>query len=140
MVLAYFGVEHSLKELVDECGCMPGSGTDNDKLVRAVRGYGLCSHTREGAAIEHIAAGFHQHALIIVNYFNPVSHVGHFAVVSAVEPDHITLADPKNGANYTLTHETFNEHWHNSDGSITGWMTIIARPEYCIYRHGKQYI
>jgi predicted double-glycine peptidase len=74
-------------------------------------------------------------AVIIVNYFNPVSQVGHFAVVQDVSDTHIFLADPKNGDGYRLECGQFESLWHNHTKTLEAWMVVIAQPQECTHKH-----
>lgn len=135
MVLDFFGRTYERDALVEQCKTKPGRGTDNHALVFAIVSHGLCAHTRQNATVEHIKEHLHDKAAIIINYFNPVSKVGHFAVVQGVDEKHIYLSDPKNGDGYHLSHETFTTHWHNHSKTLDAWMVTIAEPHECFHSH-----
>jgi predicted double-glycine peptidase len=61
-----------------------------------------------------------------VNYFNPVTRVGHFAVIKGVEDRHVVLADPQNGDNFKLSFEEFEKLWHNMDKTLWRWMMHLV--------------
>jgi ABC-type bacteriocin/lantibiotic exporter with double-glycine peptidase domain len=138
MALDFFGRSYTRDEVVELCKTKPGRGTENHALVFAIVSHGLCAHTKQRATIHDIQNAFNESAVIIVNYFNPVSNVGHFAVVQGFDDTHIYLADPKNGENYTLTHSIFSTHWHNHTKTLEAWMVTIAEPHQCQHDHCKK--
>lgn len=135
MVMDFFGKSYERDALVELCKTKPGRGTENHALVFAIVSQGLCAHTYQNASLDDIRTHLHHKAAIIVNYFNPVSRVGHFAVVQGVDDNHVYLSDPKNGDGYHLEHDMFISHWHNHTKTLDAWMVMIAEPHECTHAH-----
>lgn len=70
----------------------------------------------------------------IVNYYNPVSSCGHYAVVQGYSPEEemLYLADPRNGEDYTLSFSEFRKLWHDEENTSRGWCLIIGREKIII--------
>lgn len=135
MVMDFFGKSYERDVLVELCKTKPGRGTENHALVFAIVSQGLCAHTFQNATLDDIRLYLHRKAAVIVNYFNPISHVGHFAVVQGIDDERIYLSDPKNGDGYNLSHEEFLSHWHNHARTLNAWMVMIAEPHECTHAH-----
>ncbi len=133
MVLDFFGKSYERDCLLELCKTKPKKGTDNDALVEAAQSHGLCAHEEANATLACLKKHLHEKAAVIVNYFNPRSRVGHFAVVQGLDDMHVYLSDPKNGDGYSLSHEMFVTHWHNHTKTIDAWMVVIAEPHECIH-------
>jgi ABC-type bacteriocin/lantibiotic exporter with double-glycine peptidase domain len=135
MVLDYFGQPRSHDELVELCRAKPGVGTENQALALAIASHGLCAHMQQHTSLEHLKEIFEAKRLVVVNYFNPISRVGHFAVVQGFDEDAILLADPKNGEDYRIPLNEFEQLWHNHNKTLLQWMVVIADPQECDYGH-----
>jgi ABC-type bacteriocin/lantibiotic exporter with double-glycine peptidase domain len=137
MALDFFGKSYTHEAVVELCKTKPGRGTENHALVFAIVSHGLCAHTRQKSTLADIEQSLHPRGIIIVNYFNPVSQVGHFAVVQGIDESMIYLADPKNGSDYSLGRPEFESLWHNHTKTLEAWMVVIAEPYECQHGHCK---
>jgi hypothetical protein len=82
---------------------------------------------KENASLQDIVDAIHRGHPVLVNYFNCKSGVGHFGVVKGVDKEQaaLILADPKQGDDYPLTFDHFQQHWHNHTKTIHAWMMYI---------------
>ena len=133
MVLDFFGKDYERDDLLELCDTQPKKGTDNKALVAAAHAHGLCAHESENASLLNLKQHLHEKAAVIVNYFNPRSNVGHFAVVQGLDDTHVYLSDPKNGDGYSLHHDMFLSLWHNHTKTLEAWMVVIAEPHECTH-------
>lgn len=127
MLLDFYGVSYDPSELHNLCDCVPGRGTDNEKLVEAIEAHGVKTVVKQNASLSDIVDTIKDGHPVVVNYFNCKSDVGHFAIVKGVDMDTqaLLLADPKNGDDYPLTFEHFQKHWHNHTKTIHAWMMYV---------------
>lgn len=127
MLLEFYGVEYDSEKLEALCEAAPKRGTDNQKLVEAAQGCGVEPRVLENASLQDIIETIESGHPVLVNYFNCKSGVGHFGVVKGVDAEGkaLLLADPKNGDDYALTFDHFQQHWHNHTKTIHAWMMYI---------------
>ncbi len=125
MLLLYYRIPFDVETIQNMCDAQPGKGTDNARMPLALQTYGLQAKVTYPADTTDIIAALQNNAPVIVNYLNPVSGVGHFAVVKGITEAHIIFADPKNGDGYELPIPQFIAAWHSSDGSIQKWMLHV---------------
>lgn len=129
MLLDFYGIPYESEKIEALCDTSPRHGTDNRKLVQAAEQLGASVVAKENAQLADIVAVIESGHPVLVNYFNCRSGVGHFGVVKGVDADGqaLLLADPKQGDDYPLTFEHFQQHWHNHSKTIHAWMMYIAR-------------
>lgn len=77
---------------------------------------------------------------VIVDYTEPSSDTGHYAVVSGYKNRHIILNDPWNGQGFTIAEAELVARWHDPHNGRNGcnqWMMVVSREPFSL---GKQYI
>ncbi len=126
MILDFYGIPYESEEIELLCETAPQRGTDNQKLVQAAERLGARVTVKENAQLADIVSVIESGHPVLVNYFNCKSGVGHFGVVKGVENEALILADPKNGDDYPLTFDHFQQHWHNHMKTIHAWMMYVA--------------
>ena len=129
MLLDFYEIPYESEKIEMLCESAPRLGTDNQKLVQAAREFGMNPIVKENAALEDIIETIKSGHPVLVNYFNCKSGVGHFGVVKGVDTVQkaFLLADPKQGDDYPLTFDHFQQHWHNHTKTIHAWMMYIER-------------
>ena len=125
MLLDFYGIPYDALALEELCGTCE-TGTDNADLVAAAESLGAKVQAKESATIEDIVTALEGGHPVLVNYFNPLSRVGHFGVVKGIEDGALIFADPKNGDNYELTVGEFADAWHSHNKTIRGWMMYLV--------------
>ena len=125
MLLEFYKIPYEHDEIDALCDTAPKRGTDNEKLAQAAESLGASVVVKENALLEDIVKIIESGHPVLVNYFNCKSNVGHFGVVKGVEENALLLADPKNGDDYPLTFDHFQQHWHNHTKTIHAWMMYI---------------
>lgn len=129
MVLEYFGIKYTREQVNKLCQASPKDGTDNRKMSKAIEAFNAKQTTKQDATISELATALDNGQLSIVNYRNPNSGHGHFAVVLGLTEEKIILADPNDGQRRELSAKKFPEIWVNSEGTIKGWMMSVAPPK-----------
>jgi ATP-binding cassette subfamily B protein len=127
MLLEFYGIPYDSEKIDALCETAPRHGTDNQKLVEAAEQLGAHVIVKENAQLTDIISLIESGHPVLVNYFNCKSGVGHFGVVKGIEDQALILADPKNGDDYPLTFDHFQQHWHNHTRTIHAWMMYVAR-------------
>jgi predicted double-glycine peptidase len=128
MVLQYMGQPVAYERITELCRAHPERGTENDHMVEAIEALGLVPTCITEGGIADLRNALNQDQPIIINYLNPRSGRGHFAVVIGLDDEHVILADPKNGHGFRLTQADLQSRWHNNDKTIFGWMMTVGRP------------
>jgi ABC-type bacteriocin/lantibiotic exporter with double-glycine peptidase domain len=126
MLLDFYGIAHVAEDLDALCETTAKHGTEHSGIVKAAQslGAGVCVH--ENAQISDIEEVLEKGHPVLVNYFNPVTSVGHFAVIKGVDNGHVVMADPKNGDNFKLSLEAFDGLWHNHSKTLWHWMMHLV--------------
>ena len=126
MLLNFYSIPHVEDELEALCETSTKIGTHHANIVKAARTLGAQVSDKENASIKDIEDALKIGHPVLVNYFNPITKVGHFAIVKSLEDAHVVLADPQNGDNYRLTFEEFETLWHNMDKTLHRWMMHLV--------------
>ncbi|KKU81813.1 MAG: Pseudomurein-binding repeat-containing protein [Parcubacteria group bacterium GW2011_GWA1_47_8] len=77
---------------------------------------------------------------VVIDYTEPSSEEGHYAVVSGYKNKHIILSDSWNGKDFTLTETELVSRWydpHNGHNGCNQWMMVVSKEPFSL---GKQYI
>ena len=127
MLLDFYNIPYDSAEIEKLCEARPNIGTDNSRLVRAVCSLGETVVTKENASMNDIITTLHAGHPVLVNYFNVRSGVGHFGIVKGMDDEHIILADPKNGDDYSIAIDDFKTVWHDHNKIQKSWMMYIDR-------------
>ncbi len=110
MVLEYFGVHKSEKELGKLAGTTLAKGTSAEGLVKAARKLGFRAEKKDFATLGDIRREVVQKKTpVIVDWFS--GDDGHYSVVMGIDKENIYLQDPELGHLRTLRLETFRRVW-----------------------------
>ena len=74
---------------------------------------------------------------MIVNYVEPDTDTGHYAVVIGLENGKIILNDPWNGEGFAISEEEFVRRWQSGDGQFKKWFMAVSKSDFMA---GKQYL
>lgn len=136
MVLEFFGRRHSEKEL-SQLAKTEHLGTAHGEMVRAVTALGLYCYVNSDAALEEVKYFLNLGQPVIVNFIEPSSDEGHYAVAVGYDKRHLILHDPWNGPYFRLSFADFVRRWYD-DGARRShhWLMAVAdRP----FNLGRQY-
>lgn len=143
MVLRYYGIIKSEKELAKLAGTTKSAGTDDKDLVRVLRRFGLNTMIKNNANLSDIQKYLDRKAPAIVDWYTrgrrgyPDSAVaeGHYSVVVGLDRKFIYLQDPEIGKLRKLKREDFLRVWFDYTGEfLTSKKQMIIRQLIAVYR------
>ena len=108
MVLAYYGVHKTEKELARLCST-DRSGTRPEHLVRGAHKLGFHAVLKEHATLADIKTYLSRKIPVIVDWFS--ADEGHYSVVIGMDRTHIYLQDPELGKQRSIDLQTFQRIW-----------------------------
>lgn len=74
---------------------------------------------------------------VIVDYTEPTSNEGHYAVVIGFNKKRIILNDPWNGKDFSLPYKEFERRWIDHNGRWSNrWYLVLSKKEFST---GRQY-
>lgn len=132
MVLAYYGLEKTEKELAERCKHTFEKGCKTEDMKWAAESYGFSATVKSYASFEEIQECVNQRVPVIVDWFtggvNPgMSDTpnGHSSVVVGLDEEKIHLLDPENGEIRHLTREAFLRCWF--DWASTDYLHYVEQ-------------
>ncbi|MFA6536719.1 MAG: cysteine peptidase family C39 domain-containing protein [Candidatus Paceibacterota bacterium] len=125
MVLRFYGEIYSEKHLAEVLGSNKDFGTSHQAMIDFVRKDGFHVHEADFASHDDLKEFLSKNIPVIVNFLEPESNEGHYAVVIGCEVGHIFLNDPWDGKGFKLTIEAFEKRWINGAGTSTHWLMAI---------------
>ena len=93
MVLNYFDVPHTVKEITKVTDYKKEGGMCNLQLVKAILNFGLKVKKRTNVSWEELTKENTEESVIIVSWMLE-GYIGHISVVEKVTETHIFLAEP----------------------------------------------
>lgn len=142
IVLAYYGLEKTEKELALLCETKADMGTDDQGLKKAAERLGFTVEIKNQSTFGDIERWINQGIPVIVNWFttgrkdSPDSAVadGHYSVVAGMDNDFIYLQDPEIGTIRKLAKGDFMKVWFDFSGQCITPEELIIRQSIAIYR------
>lgn len=128
MVLEYYGVEKTEKELGELCKTTFEHGTEHDNLVRAAEMLDFQVQQKPNASLEELKQLVDQGIPVIVGWFS--TDEDHFSVVVEITDTDIHLMDPEvDQGHRKMTVSEFEAVWYDNDGPenkrFVHWMMWI---------------
>ncbi|MEK7612185.1 MAG: C39 family peptidase [Patescibacteria group bacterium] len=132
MIFNYFNITISQDELAKIANTprVGSFGTLNKDLVHTAMKYGLHCYAKENATIEEIQFFLHKNIPIVVSYINPDGEEGHFAIITDISSDIITMNDPWNGKDTEISVENFLPRWRNGFEPGERWMMAVSNKKF----------
>lgn len=126
MVLKYYMIDKSEKELAKIVGTTKSGGTDDKALVRVFKKFGLKSKIKNNANFSDIKKYLDKDIPVIVDWFTkgrkdyPESTVadGHYSIVVGLDEEFIYLQDPEIGRMRKLAKDDFLRVWFDYVGEF----------------------
>lgn len=112
MILEYYGLEKSERELGKLTNCSVKGTTTND-LVNAAKFLGFDAHYSDNNTWENLYNEVRKNGPVIVNWFSQIS--GHYSPVYDVYKNEIVLADPEYGFIREMKKNEFLPLWFDFD-------------------------
>ena len=143
MVLSFLGDFKSEFSLAKAVHVSKESGTKHSSMIEVACREGFFCYVNSQSTVNEIkhflALGFP----VILDYTEPSSDEGHYAVVVAIArggflmKEKVYLNDPWHGANYSLALDELLPRWHDPLTKSHGWMMVLSKEDFNI---GKQYL
>lgn len=142
MVLSFYGIERSEKELAQLCKTDPDLGTTAENIKEAAESLSLTVEIKDNSTFEDIQAWLNKKVPVIVNWFTrgrtdyPESDVpdGHLAVVVGLGEEYIYLQDPEIGKLRKIARDDFMKVWFDFRGEYIKPDELIIRQIIAIYK------
>lgn len=137
MVFRFYGKVFSEKDLMKKLKTNKDIGTQHQAMIDLAREEGFYVYVNNESSFEEIEFLLEKNLPVIVNFIEPDSDEGHYAVVIGINDEKIILDNPWNSKNHKLDWDDFQKRWHNEKGNSKRWLMVVSN-EYC--HLGKQYL
>lgn len=129
MVFDHLGKDYSEEKLISLCHTSKKTGTSHEHLIDEIKKEGFEYYIKTKGRLQDLIESIESGYLAIINYLDPFSKEGHYAVVTGYTNDRteIILADPCNGNDYTIPWTVLRKMWHNEHHTSQGWYVIVGR-------------
>ena len=142
IVLAYYDVEKSEKELAEVCGVKKDLGTNDKGLKHAAEKLGFKVKIKNKSSFRDIERCLDKKIPAIVNWFtrgrmdyhDASVADGHYSVVAGLDDHHIYLQDPEIGRMRKIKRGDFMTVWFDFSGRCITPDNIIIRQIIAITR------
>lgn len=143
MVLDYYRVEKTEKELTELCGTDPNLGTDDVSIKRVAESLGFKVEVKNNSTFDDIQLWLDKKVPVIINWFTRGridyndSEVpdGHLSVVAGLDDEYIYLQDPEIGGLRKIVRSDFMKVWFDFKSEhIKAWDEMILRQLIAIYK------
>lgn len=133
MVLEYYGIKKSERELARLSGATVGRGVEGEGLLRAAKKLGLRGFIKDFASFSDIKRFVIQENIpVIVDWFSRDD--GHYSVVVGIDGKNIYLQDPEWGKRVKMDLKIFYRVWFDFPGNyIRSPKDLIIRRLIAIY-------
>ncbi len=143
MVLVYYGIRKSEKELARLTGASGAAGTNDKSLTRVFRKFDLKTKVKNNASFTDIKKYLSKEIPVIVDWFTrgrsdyPESAIadGHYSIAIGLDKNFIYLQDPEIGKARKLRRDDFLRVWFDYSGSyLESKKQMIIRQLIAVYR------
>lgn len=142
IVLDYYGVHKTEKELAELTGLVPGLGVDDAGIAKAAEALGFKVEIKNESSLSDIEEWLEKKAPVIVDWFTrgrsdySDSEIadGHYSVVIGLDAEHIYLQDPEIGKIRELKREDFVKVWFDFSGEYMQPNELIIRQLIAVYQ------
>lgn len=142
MVLSYYGINKSERELAKLCETDKDLGTDDKAIEKAAKSLRFKVKIKNNSSFKDIEKWLNKDVPVIVNWFtrgrmdytdSDVSD-GHYSVVCGMDDKNIYIQDPETGGIRKLDKEDFMTVWFDFTGMYIKKDELIIRQIIAIYR------
>lgn len=137
MVFSYFGKKLGEAKLA-KLAKTTKSGTSHVNMINLARKEGFYCYVHNNSSINQIKHFIDLNLPVIINYIEPKSEEGHYAVVVGYKRNKIILDDPWNGKNFKISIKEFKKRWYDyhKKHKYSRWILVISKKKFNL---GKQY-
>lgn len=115
MVLEYYGIKKSEKELAKMSGASTNHGVEARPLLTAAKKLGLKGFIKDGSTLNDVARYIMKNIPVIVDWFSVDD--GHYSVVVGLDKKSIYLQDPELGGLNKIKKDVFYRAWFDFQGN-----------------------
>ena len=142
ILLSYYGVDMSEKELAKLCETDKDLGTDDKAIEKAAKSLGFKVKIKNNSSFKDIEKWLDKDIPVIVDWFTrgrtdyTDADVcdGHYSVVCGIDNKNIYLQDPETGGMRKLDKEDFMAVWFDFTGMYIKKDELIIRQIIAIYK------
>lgn len=143
MILDYYGVDKSEKELAKLCGRDSGLGVNDAAIKRIAEKFGFGVKIKNKSSFADIEKWLKKEVPIIVDWFSggradygdSEMADGHYSVAVGLDKKSIYLQDPETGGLRVIARSDFMRVWFDfKKERITSWKDMIIRQIIAVYR------
>lgn len=142
IVLDYYGIKKTEKELSKTTGCDKDLGVDNKGIKKAAEALGFKVKIKNNSSYSDIQKWLDKGVPVIVDWFTrgrkdyPDSETadGHSSVVAGLDDKFIYLQDPEIGKIRKLKREDFKKVWFDFKGKYIKPNKLVIRQIIAIYK------
>jgi len=137
MIFDYYGKKIS-REKIMKIAKTTKRGTGHLNMINAVRTFGFYCYVHENSSVNQIKHFIGKKFPVLVNYIEPDTNEGHYAVVIGYDGWNIILNDPWNGKNFKISFKNFKKRWfdYHTNNKLSKWIMVISNNRFSV---GKQY-
>ena len=134
IVLDYYGIKKSEKEVANLSGSTHTKGVGAEGLLKAAKALGLKAFYKDFSEIKDLKDYVLVKKIpVIVDWFS--TNDGHYSVVVGIDDENIYMQDPELGKLRTMDLETFKRVWFDYSGNfLHSKDQIIIRRIIVIYK------
>lgn len=142
IVLDYYGVNKSEKELAELIGVTKGLGADDSSFARVSKSLGFNVLIKNECSLKDIGEYLAKGVPVIVDWFTrgrsdySDSEVadGHYSVVCGLDDENIYIQDPEIGAIRRMSRDNFMKVWFDFIGEHIRADELIVRQLIAVYK------
>lgn len=142
IVLDYYGVHKSEKELAELTGAVKGIGVDDKAIENAAKSLGFKVEIKNEATFEDIETWLKKSVPVIVDWFTKGrsdygdSEVadGHYSVVIGLDENFVYLQDPEIGGVRKIDRDDFMRVWFDFEGKYLKSDELVVRQIIATYK------
>jgi len=141
IVLAFYGIEKTEKELMSLCKVRSGSGmgTSSKNIKNATEKLGFKVKVKENSNFKDIEFWLKKKAPVIIDWFTRGGEKcavadGHYSVVTGLDEKFIYLQDPEIGRINKIKREDFLRVWFDFKGMYIKPSELVIRETIAIYK------
>jgi len=138
MVLSYYKIEKSEKELVKITGCTAKKGTSANGILKAARMFGLKGFVKDFSNFNEIRYYLDRNIPVIIDWFS--EDEGHYSVAVGINRKSIYFQDPELGRIRKMNLDLFKRVWFDFPGYfIKSNSKLILRRIIVIKKYNKRH-
>lgn len=134
LILDYFGIKKTEKEIANLCGYKKSKGVEAKNILRAAKKLGLDGFIKDLSVIKDVREYVLKKKIpVIVDWFS--TDEGHYSVVVDIDKDNIYLQDPELGHPRAMRIDDFKRVWFDFPGDfLCSKNDIVIRRMIVLYK------